>query len=407
MSDLIPDASRREEVLSRLYKGDSLMGEGGIFTDMLQALVNAALEGEMVGHLAEGKSQGETNRRNGHTQKRVRSTIGEIEVSTPRDRSGTHNPKLIGKWDRELGTGLDKVILSLYARGQSVEDVRHQLQELYGLEISAATISAVTDKVWEEILSWQQRPLSSCYPIVYLDGIMYKVKENGVFSLKTVYTVYGIDSEGNRDILGLYLGEKEGARQWGLILEDLKKRGIEEVFFFCVDGLAGFKESIYKVFPQSMVQRCIVHLIRSSTRFVSDKDRRGLCADLRKIYTSANREQAWDALELFRSKWDKKYKEVGENWAENWEEAMAFMDYGPDIRRMIYTTNPVEVVHRMMRKVTKSKGAWNGEKALLKQLYLTLHSSEKSWKRHAHNWKSIQQDLKETFGERYTRWLEK
>jgi transposase-like protein len=301
---------------------------------------------------------------------------------------------------------MDEIILSLYARGQSMEDVRYQIKQLYGVEISVGTISAVTDKVWGEIVQWQQRALSGCYPVVYLDAIMYKVREDGRVMNKAIYTLYGVSSEGEREILGLYLNESEGARQWGLILEDLKRRGVEEVFFFCVDGLKGFKEVIQEVFPKSIVQRCIVHMIRSSTRFVADKDIKSLCSDLRKIYTSANREQALIALESFGQKWDGKYKEVRQKWEECWDELMAFMDYKEDIRRMIYTTNPVEALHRVMRKVTKTKGAWNGEKALLKQLYLTLTYNEKSWKRTAFNWKVIQRDLLDQFGDRYSRWLE-
>lgn len=407
LEDLVPDAGKRSEMLSRLYQGDSILGEGGIFTELLQAFVNAALEGEIDHHLKGGESSSPGNRRNGHTDKIVRSPAGPFAIKTPRDRDGDHAPKLIKKWERELGTGLDEIILSLYARGQSVEDVRYHLQQIYGVEVSAGAISAVTDQVWNEIVDWQQRPLSGCYPVIYLDAIVYKVRGDGRVVNKAIYTVYGVNMDGEREILGLYLNETEGARQWGLILEDKKRRGAEEVFFFCVDGLSGFKEVIQTVYPRSIVQRCVVHMIRSSTRFVSDKDIKKLCADLRKVYTAANREQASIALVAFGERWDSKYKEVRQKWEENWEELMAFMDYKADIRRMIYTTNPVEALQRVMRKVTKTKGAWNGDKALLKQLYLTLQYSEKSWKRTAFNWKVIQRELIDQFGDPYTRWLEK
>lgn len=406
LEELVPDEVKRKEMLSRLYEGDSILGAGGIFTDMLQAIVNAALEGEMTHHLQEGENPGFSNRRNGHTHKLVRSVAGPLQVKTPRDRQGDHEPKLIKKWERELGTGLDEIILSLYARGQSVEDVRYQLQQLYGVEVSVGAISAVTEQVWNEIVEWQQRPLSGCYPVVYLDAIVFKVRDEGRVINKAIYTIYGVNAEGERDIMGLYLNETEGSRQWGLILEDIKRRGVEEVLFFCVDGLKGFKEVIQTVFPRSIVQRCVVHMIRSSTRFVSDKDIKALCADLRKVYTAANREQASIALEAFGQRWDGKYKEVRQKWVENWDELMAFMDYQEDIRRMIYTTNPVEALHRVMRKVTKTKGSWNSDKALLKQLYLTLKYTEKSWKRNAFNWKVIQRELIEQFGEPYSRWLE-
>jgi transposase-like protein len=312
---------------------------------------------------------------------------------------------LVKKWERELGTGIDEIILSLYARGQSVEDVRYQLHKLYGLEVSAGTISAVTERIWPEIVEWQQRPLAACYVMVFLDAIHYKVREDGRVISKAIYTCYGVSPDGKRDVLGLYLNESEGSRQWGLILEDLKRRGVIDVLFFCVDGLTGFKDVINQVFPLSLIQRCIVHMIRTSTRFVNYRDRRAVCADLRTIYTSADIRQAEIALHAFGQRWDKKYKEIRPKWEDNWSELMAFMDYGQDIRRMIYTTNAVEALHRIMRKVTKSKGAWSNNKGLLKQLYLTLQHNEKSWKRKAFNWIPIQRELVDKFGERYEKYL--
>ena len=244
LEDLIPDDDRRKEVVNRLYNGDPIVGEDGIFTDLLQALVNASLEGEMDHHLQEDSQQGKSNRRNGHIKKTVRSRIGPMQIVTPRDRDGSHDPQLIKKWERELSGGMDHVILSLYARGQSVDDVRHQLRELYGIEVSAGTISAVTDRVWDEIKSWQQRPLASCYAIVYLDAIHFKVRDQGKVQNKAAYSVYAVTVDGQRDLLGLYLSDAEGARHWGLILEDLKRRGVEDVLFFSIDGLPGFKQVI-------------------------------------------------------------------------------------------------------------------------------------------------------------------
>jgi len=403
--DLIPNEAKRTEIVSRLYNGDPIVGDGGIFTDLLQALVNAALEGEMDYHLQEVKSDNRDDRRNGHTHKLVKSRVGPIAVNTPRDREGSHEPQLIKKWERELGTGLDDVILSLYARGQSVEDVRHQLMELYGVDVSAGAISAVTDRVWSEILEWQQRPLAPCFPIVYLDAIHYKVREDGKVISKAVYSVYGVNMDGQRDVLGLYLNDSEGSRQWGLILEDIKRRGVEDVLFFCIDGLTGFQDSIEKVYPDALVQRCIVHMVRSSTRFVSDRDIRDVCADLRKIYKSSDRQQAALALESFGIKWDGKYKEIRPKWENNWDELMHFMDYSENIRRMIYTTNPVEALHRIMRKVTKTKGAWSNDRGLIKQLYLTLMHNKQSWNRTAFSWHTIQMELIDQFGQRYERYL--
>jgi putative transposase len=405
MEDLIPDEQKRNEVVSRLYKGDPILGDGGIFTDLLQAIVNAALEGEIAHSIDQSAVSGLANRKNGHTQKTVRSPAGPLEISTPRDRAGLHDPILIKKWERELGTGVDEIILSLYARGQSIEDVRYQLRQLYGIEVSAGVISAVTERVWTEISQWQQRPLAGCYPIIYLDAIHFKVRDSGHIVSKAIYTCYGVSADGQRDVLGLYLGESEGARQWGLILEDLQRRGVEDVFFFCIDGLTGFKDVIQQVYPNAIIQRCIVHMIRNSTRFVSNKDLKAVCADLRNIYTATNRDQAEIALEAFGERWDKKYREIKPKWQDNWDELMAFMDYGQHIRRMIYTTNPVEALHRVMRKVTKTKGAWSNDKGLLKQLYLTLKYNEKSWKRKAFNWVAIQRELIDKFGGRYEKHL--
>ncbi len=405
LEEIIPDEGLRTDMLSRLYKGDPLLGDKGIFTNLLQSFVNAALEGEMDNFLEETKPDNFKNRRNGHTSKSLRSTAGPLLIQTPRDREGDHEPLIVKKRTRELGTGLDDIILSLYARGQSVEDVRHQLQQIYGLEVSTGSISAVTDRVWGEIIEWQQRPLAACYAIVYLDAIHYKVREEGKVISKAIYTVYSVAVDGQRDILGLYLNESEGARQWGLILEDLKRRGVDDVLFFSVDGLNGFKDVIERVFPASAIQRCIVHKIRNSTRYVSEKDRKSVCRDLRLIYTAADREQASIALEAFGQHWDAKYKEIKPSWIVDWDDLMTFLDYGQNIRRMIYTTNPVEAVHRVMRKVTKTKGAWSNDKGLLKQLYLTLKYSERSWKKKAFSWVAIQRELMECFGQRYTRHL--
>jgi len=405
LEEIIPDDSLRKEMLSRLYKGDPILGEKGVFTDLLQSFVNAALEGEMDNFLNESKDESNANRRNGHTSKSLRSTAGPLSIQTPRDRSGDHEPVIVKKRERELSTGLDDIILSLYARGQSVEDVRFQLHQIYGLEVSAGAISAVTDRVWNEIIEWQQRPLAACYAIIYLDAIHYKVREDGKVISKAIYTVYSVSVDGQRDILGLYLSQTEGARQWGLILEDLKRRGVEDVLFFSIDGLTGFKEVIEQSFPFSVLQRCIVHKIRNSTRYVGDRDIRAVCRDLRKIYTASDRDQALIALEAFAEQWNAKYKEIKPSWEADWDDLMAFMDYGENIRRIIYTTNPVEAVHRVMRKVTKTKGAWSNDKGLLKQLYLTLKYNEKSWRRNASNWRVIQRELMEYFGERYTRYL--
>lgn len=406
LEELIPDEEHRKKIVAGLYSGKSLFGNDGVFTDLLQAMVNASMEGEIEAHLASDKESGKKNRLNGKKYKEVKTESGTIKVATPRDRAGSYEPSLIKPWERHLNTGVNDIIISLYADGLSVSSIRGQIERLYGLEVSSGTISAVTEQVWSTITDWQSRPLQSCYPIIYLDGIYFKVKEDGKFVKKVFYTVYGVNAEGERDLLGMYVRTSEGASHWGRILEDLKRRGVEEVLFFCVDGLKGFKEAILEVFPASFVQLCIVHMVRSSVRFVSDKDIKKVCSDLRKIYTAAGINEAEIALAAFKEKWDGKYPEISKKWEEKWEELMVFMEFGPDIRRMIYTTNPVEALHRVIRKVTKTKGAWTNEKALLKQIYLTLTHNEKSWKRKARGWKSIQRELIERFGDRYAKYLE-
>lgn len=407
LEDLLPDEELRRRVKEQLYSGQPLLGQGSVFSEMLQALVNASLDGEMDHYMEEEGGREGGNRRNGHTNKSVRSTAGPLEIKTPRDREGDFDPVLIEKRQRDLPSGMDEVILSLYARGQSVEDVQAQLRKIYGIELSTGLISTITERVWAKVLSWQQRPLEACYAIIYLDGIHFRVQAEGRFDGKVILTVYGVNVHGERDVLGLYLYDTESSSNWSMVLEDLKQRGVERVLFFCVDGLKGFPQAVEGAFPKAILQRCIVHMIRTSTRFVSDKDLKKVCADLRKIYTAPNELQAKLALEEFDRKWGKKYKYIKPKWEEYWVELMAFMAFPQNIRRMIYTTNPVEALHRIIRKVTKAKGAWVSERALLKQVYLALQYNEKSWKRKARAWKAIQMELAEKFGEDFTRYLEK
>lgn len=407
MRDIIPDDVYREKIETGLKRGDRWLGPDGIFSDLLQSIVNAALEGEMDAHIEEETSQGISNRRNGKMVKSVRSEAGKLELQAPRDRNGTFEPIIVEKRKKELKGGLEDIIISLYAKGNSLEDIHNLLYKIYGIEYSTSSISLVTERVMPRILEWQQRPLEACYTILYLDGIHYRVKQDGMYMEKCVYSVYGVDIEGNRDVLGIYLSATESANEWGLILEDIKRRGVSDIFFVCIDGLKGFKHAINAVFPSAIIQRCIVHKIRNSVRFVSDKDRRSLCSDLRKVYTAANKEQAQMALDEFRNKWGHKGEKIADSWEADWEELMAFMDFSEPIRKMIYTTNPVEALHRVLRKVTKSKGAWVSEKALIKQLYLTLMESEKSWKRKAFNHLSLQAEMEHKFGERYSKWLSK
>lgn len=402
---LIPDKEVRQGIMRGLYDGKSLLGKEGLFTDLLQGFVNAALEGEMDEHLLDSKDSGIKNRRNGHTKKQLKSDLGTVSIRTPRDRAGEFEPELVKKRSRRLTSGIDSIILSLYARGHSVEDVRRHIEEIYGIEMSSGAISAITQKVWQEVLDWQQRPLDECYVLIYLDAIHYKVRQDNHIRVKAIYSVYAVDVEGKRDILGLYLGESEGANKWGLILEDLKRRGVQDVLFFSIDGLSGFKQAIEYVFPQSIVQRCIVHMLRDSTRFVNYKDREKIYRDLRKVYKAANEEQAMQAFELFKQKWYKKYPRVIKKWQDNWCDLMVYMNYTDRLRTMLYTTNPVEALHRIMRKTTKAKGAWSTDNGLIKQLYLSLMYNKKSWNGQVMHWNPVRREIIDKFGQRFTKWL--
>lgn len=387
-----------------LYSKKSLLGEDSPFSELLQQMVDKMLEGEIESFLDEEKAAGKTNKRNGHTSKQVLSESGILSIKSPRDRNSDFEPQLVSKRQRELSSGLDDQILALYAQGNSIEDVRRLLMKIYGVDISAGKISQITDKILPQIQEWRDRPLEAFYAIVYLDAVYFKVRYEGRYVNRAFYTVYAVTWDGQRDLLGMYVQSGEGAHRWGIVLEDLRRRGVQDILVICTDNLKGFSETIHEVFPHSIVQKCIVHQVRNSLKFVDDQDRKKLTVDLRKVYTATTREQAELALEAFAVKWDEKYEYIARNWRENWDELVAFMDFPKDMRRMIYTTNPVEALHRIIRKIVKSKAAWVSDTALIKQLYLSLMHNEKSWKRKAYGWKSIQRDLLKQYEKRINQW---
>lgn len=401
IEDLLSDPKMNDRLKERLYSKKGLLGKESPFSEILQQMVNTMLEGEIESFLTEERASGNVNKRNGRTPKRVLSDAGPLDISTPRDRNSDFEPELIGKRERELSSGLDDQILALYAQGNSVEDVRRLLEDIYGVSISAGRISQITDKVLPEIQEWRTRSLQSFYPIVYLDAIHFKVRQDGKYLSSAFYTVYSVDWEGNRDVLGLYINSGgEGSRKWGLVMEDLKSRGVADILVICTDDLQGFSEQIQEVFPASVIQKCIVHQMRNSLKYVDEADRKAVIKDLRQVYTSTTEEGAKTALSAFEVTWGKKYKYIVKQWIENWTELMAFLDFPLPMRKMIYTTNPVEALHRIMRKLVKSKAAWASETALLKQLYLSITRNEKSWKRKAHGWTSIQREIMELYPER-------
>ncbi len=389
-----------ERMEDHLRSKKPLMGKDSPFSELLQVMVNKMLEGEVNDFIEGEVKAGKSNKRNGYTKKKVITSNGKIDIETPRDRSGDFEPELIGKRERELSSGLDEQILALYAQGNSIEDVRRLLIKIFGVEISAGKISHITDSILPELEAWRNRPLESFYPIVYLDAMHFKVKHDGVYANRAFYSVYSVSWEGNRDLLGIYVNQSEGANKWGMVLEDLKRRGLEDILVVCVDNLTGFSDAINEVFPKATIQKCIVHQVRNSLKFVDDKDAKKVASSLRKVYTSATLEQATTSFISFENAWAKQYGYIVDQWRKNWDELFAFMSFSTDLRRMIYTTNPVEALHRIIRKIVKGKAAWVSETALIKQIYLSLKYNEKSWKRSANGWKSIQRDIMSVYPER-------
>jgi len=383
-----------------LYSKKPVLGKDSPFSELLQNMVNTVLEGEMDAFMEEELASGKKNKRNGKTVKKVITGSGPISVETPRDRNSDFEPTLITKRQRTITSGIDEQILALYAQGNSVEDVRRLLNKMLGVELSAGKISQITDKVWPEIEAWKNRPLQHFYPIVYLDAIHFKVRQEGKYRTNAFYTVYSVDWAGQRDLLGLYVQESEGASKWGLILNDLRRRGARDVLVMCTDNLTGFSEVIMDSYPSTVIQKCIVHQVRNSLKYVDEKERKSVAKDLRKIYTCIGRQEALNALKAFEQDWGKKYGYIVKQWKKNWDELVAFMDFPEGMRKMIYTTNPVEALHRIMRKLVKSKAAWVSADALTKQLYLSLMHNEKSWRRKAYGWTEVQRTIMEKYPER-------
>jgi len=401
IEDLLNDPKMSDRLKERLYSKKGLLGKESPFSEILQQMVNTMLEGEIESFLLEERASGTINKKNGKIPKRVLTDVGHLDISTPRDRNGDFEPELIGKRQRDLSSGLDEQILALYAQGNSIEDVRRLLEDIYGVSISAGRISQITDKVLPEIQDWRARSLQSFYPVVYLDAIHFKVRQDGKYTNSAFYTVYSVDWDGNRDVLGLYINSGgEGAKKWGMVMEDLKSRGVMDILVVCTDDLQGFSEQIQEVFPGSVIQKCIVHQMRNSLKYVDEADKKAVIKDLRKTYTSTTEEGAKTALSAFDATWGKKYKYIVRQWYDNWTELMAFLDFPVGMRKMIYTTNPVEALHRIMRKLIKSKAAWPSETALIKQLYLSITKNEKSWKKKAHGWTAIQREIMELYPER-------
>jgi putative transposase len=371
---------------------EQILGEQGLLKQLTQRLVERALQAELGHHLASESSSAPSaaskkgNSRNGYSKKTVSGDSGPLELAIPRDRHSTFEPILVPKGERRLA-GLDEKIIALYARGHSTRDIQAQLEDLYGVELSPTLISQVTDAVSDEVKAWQNRPLDRLYPIVYLDALHVKVREDGRVSSHAVYVVLGVTMEGIKEVLGLWMSGNEGAKFWLKVLTDLKNRGVQDIFIACVDGLTGFPDAIAAVFPNTQVQLCIVHLIRNSLKYVTWKQQKEVAADLKPIYRAATVAEAELALETFAEKWDETYPTISALWLRHWENIIPFFEYPDDIRKVIYTTNTIESLNRSLRKVLKTKGAFPNEASVFKLLYLALNNISKKWTMPIKNWK--------------------
>ena len=371
------------KALEAIQSGQAITGKDGVLAPLIKQLTEAALTAELEAHLSE---ETEPNRKNGKSSKTLKTSAGNIRLETPRDRSGTFDPQFIKKNESSVSAEIESKILSMYGRGMSYSDIREHVEEMYGISVSHAAITAVTDKIIDEVKQWQQRPLESHYPFVWLDAIHYKVKDQGRYANKAIYTVLGLKMDGKKEVLGLYLSESEGANFWLSVLTDLQHRGVEDILIASVDGLTGFPEAIRTIFPKTEVQLCIVHQIRNTIRYIGWKNQREFMKDLKPVYRAISKQAAEDALDALEEKWGNQYPIVIKSWRRKWDDLSAYFKYPEDIRRVIYTTNAVEAVHRQFRKLTKTKGAVPNENSLLKLLYLGIENASKKWTMTFRDW---------------------
>lgn len=375
----------KKKALEQFRSGKSLYGKNGAFAPMLKSFLEAALEGELDSHLDESE-RSEGNRKNGKTSKTLQTSEGPVELETGRDRNSTFEPELVRKRETVLADTLEQKILGMYGLGMSFRDISAHLKEMYDADISHATLSSITDRIIPVIKEWQARPLESVYCIVWLDAMHYKVKDEGRIVSRAVYHILGINVEGRKDLLGMYVSESEGANFWLGVLSDLKTRGVEDILIASIDNLKGFAEAIQSTFPQVEVQSCIVHQIRNSLKYVGAKDQKPFLADLKEVYRAATKELAEQQLDVLEQKWIKKYPLVINSWRNNWSKLSTYFKYDPVIRKLIYTTNTIEGFHRQVRKVTKTKGAFPSDMALLKLIYLAYRNIRKKWTQPLQNW---------------------
>ena len=372
-----------QAAIQALRDGKGLSGKDGILTPLIKQLTEAAMQAELEQHLEQGEAP---NRKNGSSAKTMKSTAGSFELNTPRDPAGSFEPQIVKKHQTQLTDELERKIIGLFALGTSYQDIRTHIEEMYGISISNGTLNAVTDKLLPELQAWRERELDPIYPIVWLDAIHYKIKENGRYISKAVYTILAVNIEGKKELLGLYLSEHEGAHHWLSVLTDLHNRGVKDILIACVDGLKGFPEAIESIYPRTEIQHCIIHQIRNSLKYVASKNQKAFMADLKCVYKATTLNAAESALDELETKWGEKYPVVIKSWRNKWQTLSAYFKYPDYVRTAIYTTNAVEAVHRQFRKLTKTKGGFANENSLLKLLYAGILQASERWTHPVQNW---------------------
>ena len=378
-----------EELLKDYKNPEDLLGKDGLLKELTKRLLEKAMESELTHHLGyekhspAGKKSG--NSRNGKSSKTLKGDFGEMPIEVPRDRNGDFNPQIIPKHQTRF-SGFDDKIISMYARGMTTRDIQDHLQEIYGVEVSPDLISTVTDAVINDVKEWQSRPLDEIYPILYLDATIVKVRSEGRVINKSAYLAIGINLEGIKDVLGIWIEQTEGAKFWLKIMTEIKNRGVKDIFIACVDGLKGFPEAIEATFPQAEVQLCVVHMIRNSLRYVSWKDRKALASDLKGVYHASSEDEASENLGAFARKWDGRYPTISKSWQANWQRVIPFFAYPEEIRRIIYTTNAIESLNNTLKKTIKNRASFPNDEAAVKLLYLSLRNIQKKWTMPARHW---------------------
>ena len=382
----------RDLALEQLKSGKSLTGKDGVFAPILKEFLESALEAEMEDHLGE-KERSLGNKRNGRGQKTVKTGVGNVSIEPPYDRNGNFEPEIVKKRQTVLADSLAPKIISLYGKGMSLRDISIYIEDMYDTEVSPAVLSEITDRVIPQVKEWQNRPLDDVYPIVWLDAMHYKVRDGGKVVSRAVYNILAINKLGKKELIGMYISESEGANFWLSVLTDLKSRGVKDILIACTDNLNGFSQAILSIYPETEIQKCIVHQIRNSLKYVASKDQKPFMKELKKVYQAPTKSQAETELLNLEESWGKKYPVVIKSWNENWEELSAYFQYDEPIRKLIYTTNAVEGFHRQVRKVTKTKGAFTSDMALLKLIYLATENISKKWTQPVHNWGLTAQQL--------------